>query len=181
MPISPLVTGESLKFVQISDQLSQAYANDLAGWTGSPFAWILSLPSRTRGAIGEQLVAEWLSISGFAVTRSGHSGCDRVVNGVNFEIKFSTLWKSGGYTFQQLRDQDYAHALLLGVSPQAVNAWVVPKAEAWKHGIPQHGGAAGKDTRWITFPADGPPGWIAQYGGSLEQALAVLRRVAVRR
>jgi hypothetical protein len=98
------------------------------------------------------------------------------VNGVNMEIKFSTLWRSGGYKFQQLRDQDYASVFCLGVSPSRVHAWLIPKAVAWQNSIPQHGGSLGTDTKWLGFQADNPPEWMSQYGGTLAQALSVIKK-----
>ena len=176
MPIGPFVTSQSLKqFIQVTDNVSTKYAKQLEGWTESPFAWVLTLPSRSRGAAGEEIVAQWLGANGFRVQRSGHSGCDRIINGINTEIKFSTLWKTGGYVFQQLRDQDYKYVFCLGLSPQDVHAWLIPKAVAWEHSTPQHGGKIGKDTRWFSFAAGSPPSWLTPYGGSLEDALHVLR------
>lgn len=48
--------------VQILATLSGTLAPDYARaaddpWIGSPFEWILKVPSRTKGAIGEALVA----------------------------------------------------------------------------------------------------------------------------
>jgi hypothetical protein len=176
MPDGPSITPETESFIEIAGELSELYAGDLAMWTGSPFAWILTLPSRTKGAVGEKLVAEWLVRSGFRVSRSTQTGCDRVVNGVNVEIKFSTLWKSGGYTFQQLRDQDYKYLFFLGLSPSTVHAWFIPKHVAWSHSVSQHGGKEGTDTRWLSFPADAPSRWLEEFGGTLDQALAVMRK-----
>jgi hypothetical protein len=84
-------------------------------WAGSPFAWIRTRPSRQVGKIGEQLVAGWCAAKGLDVTRSSHSEADRVIAGRRVEIKFSTLWESGVYKFQQLRDQDYEFAVCLGI------------------------------------------------------------------
>jgi hypothetical protein len=176
MPISLVVDDPNLaKFVQVTDAVSKEYAGTLEGWSGSPFAWILTLPSRARGAAGEKIVDSWLTGNGFKVRRAPHTGCDRIVNGINMEIKFSTLWRSGGYKFQQLRDQDYASVFCLGISPAHVHAWLIPKAVAWEHAIPQHGGRLGTDTKWLGFQADNPPQWMSQYGGSLAQALSALR------
>jgi hypothetical protein len=135
----------------------------------------MTLPSRTRGAVGEKIVAEWLTANGCKVTRSSHSGCDRVVDGINMEIKFSTLWEGGQYVFQQLRDQDYSSVFCLGISPHDVHAWLIPKAVAWSHAIPQHGGKEGKDTKWLSFQANAVPSWMAPYGGSLAEALQAIK------
>ena len=82
-------------------------------WLGSPFAWILSGPSsRQKGAIGEQLVAGWCAAKGLDVVRSKNSDADRIIGGRKIEIKFSTLWQTGVYKFQQLRDQDYEYTVI---------------------------------------------------------------------
>ena len=131
-----------------------------------------------QGRVGrsvEKIVAQWLTSNECKVSRPSHSGCDRVVNGINMEIKFSTRWKNGGYTFQQLRDQDYSFVFCLGISPNDVHAWLIPKAIAWDHATPQHGGKIGKDTKWLSFPADSPPAWLAAYGGSLADVLKIVR------
>ena len=176
MSAEPSIDTAITKFIAVSDQLCSKYASHLEDWKGSPFEWIMSLPSRTKGAVGEQLVEQWLMTNGHRIERPPHSGCDRIVNGVNVEIKFSTLWKSGGYTFQQLRDQDYAFVFFLGISPNMAHAWFIPKHVAWSHAIPQHGGKDGTDTRWLSFPAAEPPAWLADHGGTLDRALKLLER-----
>lgn len=82
-------------------------------WAGSPFAWIRTRPSRQVGKLGEQLVAGWCAAKGLDVTRSSNSEADRVIAGRRVEIKLATLWASGVYTLQQLRDQDYEFAVCL--------------------------------------------------------------------
>ncbi len=148
-------------------------------WAGSPFAWIKTRPSRQVGKIGEQLVAGWAAAKGLDVVRTGDSEADRVINGHRVEIKFSTLWAGGGYTFQQIRDQRYDVALLLGLSPFAASAWVVPKAvlmeRPFRSGLShQHGGQAGTDTVWLQFPATRPPAWLSEFGGTLSSAFSHL-------
>ncbi len=86
--------------VRILASLSAAIAPDYKvadddPWLGSPFEWILRVPSRTKGAIGESLVAGWAAAKGFDVTRSHNSDADRIINGQRIEIKLSTLWKNG--------------------------------------------------------------------------------------
>lgn len=144
-------------------------------WAGSPFAWIKTRPSRQMGKIGEQLVAGWAAAKGLDVTRATSSDADRVINGLRVEIKFSSLWAGGGFKFQQIRDQDYDVCFLLAVSPFSASAWVVPKAvmmeRPFRAGLsPQHGGQAGTDTAWLSFPAAAPPTWLAEFGGTLAAA-----------
>lgn len=121
---------------------------------GQSVWWIERRPSRQVGAIGEKLVAGWLAAKDFDVVRSPDSEADRLIDGHRIEIKFSTLWKNGGYKFQQLRDQNYEFAICLGIGPFSAHCWVLPKAEImrrWKAGDgikSQHGGARGSDTAW---------------------------------
>jgi len=151
-----------------------------AAWKGSPFAWILSIPSRSKGSYGEKFVAELFRSNGFEVKRpKSASDHDRVINGHRIEIKMSTLWTQGSvYKFQQIRDQQYDFLLCLGLSPSAVHCWLIPK-EKIRLGLEgvshQHGGKAGKDTLWLNFPADKPPKWLAEFGGTLEGAIALMK------
>ena len=96
----------------IATALKSTYIGDESSdpWANSPFAWIKTRPSRQVGKIGEQLVAEWCRQKEFIVSKSGDSEADLVLSGHRIEIKFSTLWGSGVYTFQQLRDQNYEYA-----------------------------------------------------------------------
>jgi hypothetical protein len=139
-------------------------------WAGSPFEWILGLPSRTKGAVGEMLVAGWCAAKGFDVIRSPNSQADRIIEGHRIEIKFSTLWKTGVYKFQQIRDQDYDYCFCLGVSPFDAHAWLLSKATLYEHVIGhmgQHTGAAGTDTAWLSVEAAAPLDWLAASGGRL--------------
>ena len=139
-------------------------------WKGSPFRWIKSHPSRTVGAIGEALVAGWSASKGFDVIRSGDSDADRIIQGHRIEIKFSTLWKSGVYKFQQIRDQDYDYCFCLGVSPFDAHAWLLPKSVLNEHVIGkmgQHTGAGAQDTAWLSFPVGDEYKWMKPHGGTL--------------
>ncbi|GMV43448.1 MAG: hypothetical protein AMXMBFR64_51640 [Myxococcales bacterium] len=164
----------------VSATLQVDYESDDLMWEGSPFGWIKRRPSRQVGAIGEKLVAGWLAAKDFDVVRSPDSEADRLINGHRVEVKFSTLWKNGGYKFQQLRDQNYEVAICLGVSPFAVHCWVLPKVEIMRRwrandGIqPQHGGAQGTDTAWLSVVADHPYPWLAGFGGTLSAAVRIL-------
>jgi hypothetical protein len=161
--------------VQILASLSASLAPDYASaadnpWIGSPFEWILRVPSRTKGAIGEALVAGWAAAKGFDVVRSRSSNADRIINGHRIEIKMSTLWKSGGFTFQQIRDQEYDYCLCIGFSPFDVQAWLLPKTVLNEFVIGhmgQHTGATGRDTSWLSFQADLALTWMGPYGDRL--------------
>jgi hypothetical protein len=168
---------EVATLARISSTLELDYVGVDTAWQGSPFAWIRTRPSRQRGAIGENLLSGWLAARSFNVLRSPDTEADRIIEARRVEIKFSTLWESGNYKFQQIRDQNYDMLICLGVSPFDAHCWVLSKAEVlhhWKgtNDIPaQHGGAAGKDTAWLTVRPESCPQWLAAYGGSLRQGL----------
>jgi len=146
-------------------------------WAGSPFAWIRPRPSRQRGAIGERLVAGWCAAKDFDVVRSHSSDADRVINGHRIEVKFSTLWASGVYKFQQIRNQQYDYLFCLGVSPFDAHAWLLPKSTLLQHVIGhtgQHTGSTGQDTAWISFMATSPHAWMAPYGPRLADVARIL-------
>ena len=169
---------EVLALASIAATLEPEYAASADDpWIGSPFQWILATPSRTRGAIGERLVAGWCAAKGADVVRSPDSDADRLINGHRVEIKFSTLWKSGGYKFQQVRNQNYTHLLALGISPFEAHCWVLPKDVLKQYVIGhmgQHTGATGQDTAWLGFDSDSPYSWMRPYGGTLAEAWTVL-------
>ena len=74
----------------ISNTMRDEYVQDLEAWKDSPFAWILTQPSRRKGAIFESLVSKWCIARKLRVTRSGDSDADRIVEGLRVEIKGST-------------------------------------------------------------------------------------------
>lgn len=161
----------------LADALKPDYVDSDKAWQGSPFAWIRTRPSRQVGKIGEQLVSGYCAAKGLDVTRPTSSDHDRVIAGMKIEVKFSTLWASGGYKFQQLREQDYDAAFCLGISPFDAHAWVITKDVLRKYVIghrPQHGGAAGTDTAWLHVNPNAPEPWMLPLGGRLADALKLL-------
>ncbi len=164
-----LAANDAARELTVSKEASQ--------WLNSPFEWIMILPSRTKGAIGEKLAAHFFKAAGYFVTPPSNSGHDRVINGHKVEVKMSSLWKGGTYTWQQIRDQDYELCLLLGLAPQNAYAWLMPKATAVQHSVPQHAGSVGTDTRWLTITATDVPGWMDQWGGELDDCLRVAEQL----
>lgn len=148
-------------------------------WAGSPFAWIRTRPSRQRGKIVEQIVAGWCAAKGLDVTSSGDAEADRIIAGRRVEIKGSTLWKSGVYKVQQIRDQNYEFVVCLGISPFDAHCWVISKDILRQHVIghtPRHTGRGGTDTFWLSFTVSTPPAWLATCGGRLASAYKILSR-----
>jgi hypothetical protein len=175
------------ELVEIMDTIKPEYEKQKAAWKGSPFEWLLALPSRSIGAVGERLVHEWLIKRGFIVEKpKSGSDCDRLCyvqdnpqdnpKVVRLEIKFSRLWKDGKYAFQQIRDQEYDICFCLGISPQEAHAWTVPKDIIWTNATWQHNPQKAQDTKWVRIDPSNPPKWIQDYGGELEKAIQSLLR-----
>lgn len=181
----PIANPDYVSISSIAVQLEPEYVSDreLQLWLNSPFYWIKSRPSRQIGKIGEDLVERWAIAAGFDVQRPTSSEHDRRINGLKVEIKFSTLWTNdASFRFQQLRDQDYDYAFLLGLAPFDVHAWFIPKSELSYNRPPalvtQHGGAAGRDTRWLSFAAASPPQWMNEFGGTLTQIQRLIEQAS---
>lgn len=173
-------------FARFSAEVQAELASDAPNpWEASPFGWITKEPSRRRGMIGERLIRAWATECGFVVGRASNAGHDLTIEGLKVEVKFSTLWASGVFKFQQLRDQDYEVAALLGLEPQDVRVWLPEKDLLMEHVLynpaaGQHTGRDAGDTFWISFRAENPPAWLAATGGRMEQAERVLRELVRR-
>ena len=123
-------------------------------------------------------MAGWCAARGFDVVHCPDSQADLIINSHRVEVKFSTLWESGIYTFQQIRNQNYEYCIWLGISPHVASCWLLPKTLLFQYVIGhrgQHTGAAGADTSWISFPASKPEEWMNDWGGTLEKALDVMQ------
>lgn len=164
-------------FARLSADAQHGYEDAAAdAWDTSPFRWMRRRSSRQKGAIGKAIVKDWATHEGIRVQAATGPGHDFQLNGVLVTVKFSMLWSSGQLVFEQLRDQDYDVACLLGVEPQRVRLWAVPKDIIWKHAPGQHTGAAAQETRWVRFRADTPSDWLQSYGGTLNEAKAALEQ-----
>lgn len=170
------------RLASLSNEVAQDYVDEQAAeWEASPFSWIRKIPSsRTKGKVGESLVKSWAKSEGVEVRSATDSGHDCILDGVLVEVKFSLRWAGGEFVFQQIRDQSYQVAALLGIEPQAAHLWIVPKDELWERAPAQHGGAAGKDTKWLRFPADNPPSWLEPWGSSFSDARRALEEARER-
>ncbi len=146
-------------------------------WAGSTWEWVKNQPPRRRGKIGERLVCAAARTVGLTVG-SGGAGADCRLGPLLVEVKLSTRWQDGKFVFQQLRDQNYGCVALVGVEPERLRIWVVPKDVLWNLAEGQHTGADAVETRWWGFHADCPPTWLASYGGDFETARALLANVA---
>ena len=150
-------------------------------WAGSPFAWIRTQSSRRRGKIGEQLLSGCLAARDFTVGPARSSEADRLVNGKLVEVKFSTMWEGGTYTFQQIRDQKYDLMVCLGLCPFDAHLWVLTKEVLRANVIGkmgQHRGGKAAETAWFSLQPNEPFPWLRRCGGSLREGLATMRKLA---
>ena len=164
-----------------ANYIKDEFEKDTSAWYGSPFEWALRLPSGSKGKLGKRLVYQWCAIKGLSIDSSPDPEADMLVNGHRVEIKFSTLWETGIYKFQQIRDQNYEYAVCLGISPHDAHCWVVSKQILRKNVIGhmgQHTGSAGQETAWFAVPPQSPPDWLSPCGGTLDQAYKVLKSLS---
>jgi 16S rRNA G966 N2-methylase RsmD len=145
-------------------------------WKGSPFEWLTQIPARQKGSLGSSLVAAWCASKGLSVEKSKDPGENLIINGSRVALKFSTLWSSGIYKFQQIRSSGYDYVLCFGISPNEAHCWVFKREHAIKNAIPQHKSAKGAEY-WIEIDVKQPPEWTKNYGGTLEDAYKILRNI----
>lgn len=149
-------------------------------WSGSPFEWIRAVPSATKGRVGKVLVTEWARSVGLFVAGAPDGKGDRWINGHLVQIKMSTLWDAGFYKFQQIRDQDYAYCLCLGISPFQIHAWLLPKNVIKEHVIGhmgQHTGSGASETSWLEVRPGVVHEWMSGYGDTLESVRLTLEKI----
>jgi hypothetical protein len=142
--------------------------NDL--WKNSPFEWILQLPARKKGKLARQLVASWLATKGISYELSGDSSETLVINKYRFAIKFSTIWATRLYKFQQIRSEGFDYVICLGISPFNAHCWIFDRAYAIKNAKKQHA-----TEYWMTINPEQPQDWVQGYGGTLDQAYSRLK------
>ena len=170
------------RLVAAAHALESEYASvESTDWAGSPFEWLKKIPSsRRRGKAAEVLVERWLTDEGFEVGTTGDSEADILVDGYRVEVKSSTLWVSGTYRFQQIRDQNYDLMICLGLSPSEAHCWVLPKALLLERvigqGRGQHGGAGAAETAWLTVDPKSPEAWLRPRDGNLDEAVELIRQ-----
>ena len=171
-------------FATAAEFIKPEFQKERLLWKDSPFEWVLELPSASKGKLGKRLVYQWCALKGLSIDSSPDPEADMQVNGHRVEIKFSTLWQDGIYTFQQIRDQNYEYAVCLGISPFQAHCWVISKKILKKYVIGhlgQHTGLAGKDTAWFSVKPNSPQDWLQDCGGTLDEAYKVLRSLSNKR
>lgn len=142
-------------------------------WRGSPFAPLRTLKPIPKSNTVREMLAMWFAHNGVVATVKTIAGNATLIlpDKQLAMVKVSTLWSEGFYRFQQIKDWDYQVALLLGISPQTIHLWIIPREEIVTRSIPQHG----VGSRMLNVRPDKLPAWMSSYGGTLLQARTVLR------
>lgn len=150
-------------------------------WQESPHRWILERPSGTKGAIARKIVARWALASGLQLSNYGTDRQRLLRDGdAIYQVKSSTMWKTGRYRFQQFRKISYDYAILLGIAPHEIHLWVIPKEAIQTHiegSNGQHTGAGATETDWYEIDPYNPPFWLEEWGGTPEAARRVLNEL----
>jgi hypothetical protein len=165
----------SKKADAISTPYKQKIKEDDDFWKDSPFDYIRRLPSRTRGTIGQTLARSVFENYGYKPTK--RPDCFEVNHKVVIS-RFSMLWETGDWKFQQIRDTPFELLFCLGVLPDSVSAWLIPKdelylpdgslteREGWGR---QHGGKTGKEDAWLVATPTDIPKWLGDFGGNISK------------
>lgn len=165
--------------VDASSELARLYP-EIHDWEGSPFEWLLAVAPGTRGKVGRELVAQWATRSGFRVERFSDDNQHYLqIGDFVVQVKMSMLWKSGIYRFQQIRDRNYDYCLCLGISPQDIHMWLIPKDALYDHVIGvrgQHTGSDSVETYWFDAGPDAAEHWLEPFGNQLSDVREALAR-----
>jgi len=146
--------------------------NDL--WKDSPFEWVIQLPPRSKSKLARSLILSWAASKGIQSERTKTSNEALKLNGILYAIKFSMLWKSGVYQFQQIKSDGPEFILCFGISPYEAHCWVFDRNYAIKHAKQQHKGAKGAEY-WLEINTKNIPDWAQGHGGTLEDAYPIIK------
>ena len=172
----PNISKDFIMLAAMASNLQGELVDENNPWENSAFEWILSLPPRKKGKLGGSLITSWLESKGIRSDPTKDSSVTLEINGLNFAIKFSTLWVTGSYKFQQIRPKGYDYVIYLGISPFEAHCWVLERKYAIEHAKPQHKNGKAADY-WVEIDPHQPPEWIEESGGTLDQAYHILKNL----
>jgi site-specific DNA-methyltransferase (adenine-specific) len=180
IPLNDKFSTDNFDFlVSLSKPIRSEIEDPTDAWETSPFNWVIDLSAAKKGKFGKNLIISWLTSKGLPLEYDKDIRINFVINGNKIAIKFSTLWKNGCYTFQQIRSEGYDLLICFGLSPTKANCWVVDKNLAINNSKPQHKSA--KDAEyWFSINAENPPEWLKECGGSLDEAFSILKNLPIK-
>ena len=120
-------------------------------WEDSPFFKLKCMKAKQAGSRYEKIVENIYTNAGVSVTPPSSTEYDRVIDGLDTEIKGSMITKGSDdkFSFLQIRPkQSYDQVLFLAIGFDRIELYTMTKAEvldAIEAGIfkPQHGGKKG--------------------------------------
>ena len=177
----PRAIGDFERLGRMAEALVAEYDDgSLAEWEASPIGWIRQVSSaHKRGKIGEEIVRAWAGSEGLAVAGPGVRAHECVIGDLRIEVKTSLRWNNDRFVFLGLRDFDYHGVALLGLAPNDLRLWIVPKELLWERAQKQLRGAGRIESKWLSFAASKPPAWLEGWGGSFAQARNALEEIRV--
>ncbi len=158
--------------ISIGSYLQKDLKDKSEMWEGSPFEWVLQFSARQKSAFGRQLIESWCRTKGLIISKPKESSESLIINGKKVAIKFSTLWTTQVYKFQQIRQEGYDSILCFGLSPSEAHCWLFAREDVIKNATPQHKGSA---EYWFVVNPLSPPKWVESCGGSFEQVFQLLK------
>jgi hypothetical protein len=172
-PEIEFAAGEREALTELQGSLRQ-----IAEWPpDSPLSFVLMLAPRTRGKLGEMLLARFAAHAGLKTSKAGSVAYDLGVGSACCEVKFST---EDPPRFQQVRDPrqpdgtlKYDYIVCISARPHGLVYWMIPGAALGQlmddgHVTVQH---AMSDTKWFLpsrTESDAFSGFRYGYEGLLE-------------
>jgi hypothetical protein len=120
------------------------------------------------------LILSWAASKGIQSERTRTTNEILILNGIQYAIKFSMLWKSGVYQFQQIKSDGPDFILCFGISPFEAHCWVFERDYAISHSKQQHKGAKGAEY-WLEINPNEIPNWASDHGGTLDDAYHIIK------
>jgi hypothetical protein len=149
----------------------------------SPVSFVLTLASRTRGKLGELLLAQFAAQAGIETGKAESVAYDLRIGSAHFEIKFST---EDPPRFQQVRDPrfdddtlKYDYLACISARPHGLVYWIVPATELGElmddgHITVQH---AMSNTKWF-WPSRTESDSFSEFRFGYEDLLEALKGFA---
>jgi site-specific DNA-methyltransferase (adenine-specific) len=173
---TPELSKEFQELAASASYLQENFETKSEQWKNSPFEWLRQLSARQKGSLGRILISSWCESKGLVVEKTKDSSENLEIKGNKIALKFSTLWTSGIYKFQQIREEGYDYVLCFGISPFEAHAWVFERQYVLDNARKQHRTGKGAEY-WISVHPQIPKEWTKKGGGSLDSALRILRKL----
>ena len=109
----------------ILEELKEKYPIDVSIFADKEFEWIKRQSNVKKGKIGEAIISDVLG-----ARNSNKYEYDVETDDKRIEVKLSCLNESGYFKWLNIRVcDDYTHLALVGVMPEEIRLYLIPKAE----------------------------------------------------